>query len=196
MYNTSPVLPEFSAERVTLDLLDRLERRRQAIVNDPALVEAEVTEALATVEKSYREAELPAVYFKELARELKASVPAAWRQVAAPFTEREGREHGLWRGGDVIARITYVFGALVIGGLCVELPFIPIWEKWFPFVLAIAAWWLPDAQVGWQRRRYARALGGIVRQMTRLQPSLEGMVSTEELLLSAHQVGDEGDKRE
>ncbi len=184
MYNTWDVLPEFSAQEVTLQVLDRLERRRAQLAADDALVTAEVDEALAVVEKSYREAELPQVYFEALKKEISGVVPGAWRALAQPFTRREAGEHGLWRGGDVIARVTYVFVALVVGGLMVWAPFIPIWEKWFPFVLAASAWWLPDAQVAWQRRRYARALGEIARRMGELQLRLEGMVSTEELLLS------------
>jgi hypothetical protein len=183
MYNTSDVLPEFSAQEVTLQVLDRLERRRAQLAADPAAVDAEVGEALATVEKSYREAELPAAYFDSLQREVRAIVPAEWRRVAQPYTQREAADFGVWRGGDVVARLTYIFVALCIGGLMVWAPFIPIWEKWFPFVLGASAWWLPDAQVAWHKRRYARALGGIARRMGELQPRLEGMVTTEELLL-------------
>src|SRR5207244_832377 len=98
---------------------DRLERRRAQLVNDPALVDSEVGEALATVEKSYREAELPLVYFEQLRSEIRAVVPAAWRAVAQPFSRREADEYGLWRGGDVVARLTYIFSALVLGGLIV-----------------------------------------------------------------------------
>src|SRR5690349_8304379 len=181
MYNTCVLLPEFSAERVALDLLQHLERRRPALVKDGAAVDKAVDEALATVEKSYREAELPPAYFAQLVKEVRAIVPAAWQAIAQPYTEGEGR---LWRGGDPIARLTYVFVGLVIGGFCVWAPFIPIWEKWFPFAMALGAWWLPDAQTAWQRRRYARALGGIARRVGELQPALEGMVSTDELLLT------------
>ena len=183
MYNTSVVLPEFSAERVTLEVLDHLERRRADIAGDRALVDKEVTEALALVEKNYRDAELPIVSLEGLKKEISAFVPSAWQAIAKPYSDKESREFGLWRGGDPVARLVYVFIGLVIGGLCVEAPFIPIWEKWFPFALAALSWWLPDAQVTWQKRRYARALGGIVNRVGQLQKQLEGMVSTEELLL-------------
>jgi hypothetical protein len=183
MYNTSDVLPEFSAQEVTLQVLDRLERRRAQVVEDPALVDAEVTETLATVEKSYHEAELPLGYFESLKSEVRAIVPAEWQKVARPFTQREAAEFRLWRGGDVVARLTYVFLALMIGGFIVWAPFIPFWEKWFPFALSASAWWLPDAQVAWHKRRYARRLGEIARRMGELQPRLDGMVTTEELLL-------------
>lgn len=177
-------MDEFSAAKVTTQVLEHLERRRADIVENDERVKAEVKEALVPIRRAYEEAELPKAYFDGLETEVLAAVPAAWQAVAQPFTDRERREFGLWRGGDPVARITYVFVALVVGGLCVELPFIPIWEKWFPFVLAVSAWWLPDAQVRWHKRRYARALGGIVATLAQAQPLLEGRVSTADLLLS------------
>ena len=88
MYNTSDVLPEFSAQEVTLQVLDRLERRRAQVVSDPALVDAEVTEALAVVEKSYREAELPMGYFESVQKEVRAIVPAEWRKIAQQHAKK------------------------------------------------------------------------------------------------------------
>jgi hypothetical protein len=174
---------EFSAEKVALDVLAHLERRRLAIVHDDALVRAEVSEALVPIKKAYQEAELPMAYYDALEQEIVKTVPLEWRDRALAYTDGEKREFGLWRSGDPIARITYVFVGLVIGGLCVELPFIPIWEKWFPFVLAIAAWWLPTAQVAWHRRRYARALGNIALKVASSQPRLDGTFSANDLLL-------------
>lgn len=184
MYNTCVVLPEFSAQEVTLQVLDRLERRRAQVVEDPAAVDAEVTEALAVVEKSYREAELPSGYYDSLRNEVRAIVPAEWRKVALPFTRHEAANFQLWRGGDVVARLSYVFIALLVGSFIVWAPFIDFWEKWFPFALSVAAWWLPDVQVRFQKRRYARLLGDIARRMGELQPRIDGMVTTEELLLT------------
>ncbi|HZS41666.1 MAG TPA: hypothetical protein VFF06_32775 [Polyangia bacterium] len=177
------MLSEFSAEQVTLDVLAHLERRRLSVVHDEALVRAEVSEALVPIKKAYREAELPMAYYDALEQEIVETVPVEWRARALQFTDGEKREFGLWRGGDPIARITYVFVGLVIGGLCVELPFIPIWEKWFPFVLAIAAWWLPTAQLAWHRRRYARSLGAIALKVSSAQPRLDAAFSTNDLLL-------------
>jgi hypothetical protein len=175
---------EFSARSVTLQVLEHLERRRVTVVSDEALVRAEVKQALVPVRAAYEEAQLPVPYLDALEAEINAVVPVKWQRVAAPYTDRERREFGVWRGGDPVARITFVFLGLLLGGLILAAPFIPIWEKWFPFVLSFAAWWLPDAQVAWHKRRYARALGGIALELERAQPSLEGRVSTDSLLLS------------
>lgn len=174
---------EFSAAHVTVQLLEHLERRRAHIVDDPVLVRSEVERALVPMRAAYDEAHLPRAYWDALATELTQTLPEAWRSRAVTFTASERREFGIWRGGDPVARITYVFAGLVVGGLCVALPFIPIWEKWFPFLLALSAWWLPSAQLAWHKRRYAQALGGIVQQITRVQPQLDGTIRTEDLLL-------------
>jgi hypothetical protein len=177
------VIPEFSAEAVTLEVLSHLERRRADIAGDEARVRAEVDAALVPVERAYAEAELPPAYLQALTTEIRQTVPARWHARAARFTALERADFRLWRGGDPVARLTYVLVGLIVGGLIVEAPFIPIWEKWFPFVLAGGGWWLPSLQVWWQRRRYARALGDIARQLATVQPRLEAAVRTEDLLL-------------
>ena len=174
--------PDFSARAVAFDVLSHLERRRQAIAGDEALVRGETTLILDEQRAAYVESGLPAHYFDALYKEILDVVPAAWRAEAEPFTALEKRSFGLWRGGDPVARIAYVFAGLVVGGLCVELPFIPIWEKWFPFLLAIAAFWLPDLQVTWARRRYANSIGRLVAQIASAQPRLDAQVTVDELL--------------
>jgi hypothetical protein len=134
------------------------------------------------VRRSYAETELPGGYIDALERELTATVPARWRAVAEPFTRLEQAGFRLWRGGDPIARLSYVLIGLVLGGLIVWAPFIPIWEKWFPFVLALLAWFIPDVQTRWHKRRYARELGAIVTMMERAQPALDQHVTITDLL--------------
>jgi hypothetical protein len=177
------LLSEFSAQAVTLQVLEHLERHRPEIVGDEARVQHAVEQALVPVRNAYQEAELPAPYYEALASEVLATVPEAWRSVAARFTDRERRDFGVWRGGDPVARLTYVFIGLVIGGLCVALPFIPIWEKWFPFLLAAGGWWVPTAQIAFHKRRYAQALGQIAVRVAKAQPLLDGTITTDSLLL-------------
>jgi len=173
---------EFAVKKVAADVLAQLERHRQAAVRDEATTAREVAAALEPVRRAYGDSQLPAVYFDGLEGELKSTLPAAWRAIAVPFTELEARRFGSWRGGDLGARLTYVFAGLVLGGLLVWLPFIPIWEKWVPFAMGVGGWWLPDAQAAWHRRRYGRELGEIARRAAAAQPALEARVSMSELL--------------
>jgi hypothetical protein len=186
---------EFAARRVTRVVLAHLERRRAEIAGDEAAVRSELDRALAPLREAYRESALPPAYFAALEQELGEIVPARWRAAAAPFTAAEQRAFGSWRGGDVYARTAYVFAGLLVGGLCLRLPFIPIWEKWFPFALAVAAWWLPDAQAAWHRRRYARRLGEIVSDVGSRQQALEAKVSLAELLPDDSAPGGAGTSR-
>jgi len=174
--------PEFGIEKVAVDIVAHLERHREMAVRDEGATAREIDAALEPVRAAYRESELPAAYFEALEGELRGALPAAWRAVAVPFTALEARGFGRWRGGDLGARLTYVLGGLVLGGLIVWLPFIPIWEKWVPFALAVSGWWLPDAQVAWHRRRYGRELGRIVRRFEASQRALEARVPMSELL--------------
>jgi hypothetical protein len=175
---------EFAVRRVALELIEHLERRRAAIVEDDGAVRAEVDRALLPLRDAYRDSALPPAYFAALEDELRSSLPARWRAAAVPFTALEARSFDSWRGGDIYARVVYTFVGLVVGGLCVAAPFIPIWEKWFPFALAVAGWWLPDAQAAWHRRRYARRLGAIVKDLGARQRALEARVTLADLLPS------------
>jgi hypothetical protein len=175
---------EWAAARVATEVMDHLERRRDALAGDQAAVRREVESALVPLRAAYGESALPASYFAALEEEVRQVLPERWQAAAARFTALERRGFGSWRGGDVYARLAYVFAGLVVGGLCVEAPFIPIWEKWFPFALGVLAWWLPDAQSLWHRRRYARELGKIVGAVAARQPAMEARVSLKELASS------------
>jgi hypothetical protein len=172
---------EFSARRVATELLTALERRRDAVVDGTATAEGVVDEALAPMGAAYRDAALPPSYWQALEAELRRSIPARWRAAAVEFTALERAGFGSWRGGDVYARVVYALAGLLVGGVCVALPFIPIWEKWFPFAVGVAAWWLPDAQAAWHRRRHGRTLGRMVRDLAARQSALEARVTLAEL---------------
>src|SRR5262249_37303392 len=116
-YSSDHILSEFSARAVTVQVLEPLERRRPELVGHDDRVREEIKGALAPVRRSYAETELPGGYIDALERELAATVPARWRAVAEPFTRLEQAGFRLWRGGDPIARLSYVLVGLVVGGL-------------------------------------------------------------------------------
>jgi hypothetical protein len=175
------VTDEFSGRRVATEVLAHLERRRDEILAHDAIVRAEVEHALLPIRDAYRESGLPAPYFAALEKEVREVIPLRWRTAARDFTALEKRSFGSWRGGDVYSRVVYVILGLVVGGLCVKAPFIPLWDKWFPFALAAGGWWLPDAQAAWHRRQYARRLGALVRDVESRQRALEAAVTVKEL---------------
>ena len=179
------MLTEYTAQAVATEVLEHLERRRPALVasgEGEALVRKEIETVMEPIRRSYADLEMPGSYLEALEEEVKAVMPARWTAVAGPFTRLEQAQFRLWRGGDVVARLTYVAAGLLLGGLTVAAPFIPIWGDWFPFAMAIGAWWLPDLQVRWLKRRYARALGDIVLELARAQPALDRHITVGDLL--------------
>ncbi len=182
LHYSAPVFGEFSLRQVSADVLEHLERRRAAIVHDEEQVAAEVKHALVPVRKAYEELDMPRSYMAALEEELVASLPARWRNAALAFTEDEKKSFGVWRGGDLFARLTYAAAGLLAGLFIVWAPFIPIWWKWFPILVAIAAWWVPDAQFALRRRRYAKVLGEIVTSYDSAQKQLDRHVTMNDLL--------------
>jgi hypothetical protein len=83
------------------------------------------------------------------------------------------RDYGIWRGGDLVARGVFAVVAFLLGVLAVELPYIPIYAKWFPALLLIAGPLLPDAILWWYRQRYQRKLQALVEDLARASESLD-----------------------
>jgi hypothetical protein len=181
------VTGEFSLAGVALEVVKHLERKRRAVVEDAAATAREVDEALVPIRAAYAEAELPPDYWAALEAEVRGHLPEAWRERALAFTRKERRDFDLWRGGDPLARITYVGAGLLVGSLILWAPFIPIWEKWVPFAMAFAAFWLPTLQVWWHRRRYARTLGRVIAETAQAQARLDGTIRTHDLLTSGRE---------
>src|SRR5258708_3290466 len=61
------------------------------------------------------------------------------------------RNYGIWRGGDLVARGTFALAGFVLGIIAVEIPYIPVYEKWFPALLLIARPMFPEMGMGWYR---------------------------------------------
>lgn len=83
----------------------------------------------------------------------------------AALAERQNRsERRRSTGGiDLYNRVTYAAIFFIIGVLVVWAPFIPLWDKWIPFALALIAPfvspWLPDLHLQLLKRRHDISLG-------------------------------------
>jgi hypothetical protein len=176
------MVSDFSARRVGAQVLEHLERRRPAIADSEEKVVAEARRALEPVRRAYAELQLPAEYMDALEDEVVATLAPRWRAAADPFTRLEAAGFSLWRGGDPIARMTYVLVGLLVATVLLRMPLLPLWLRWVPYALALLAWWLPDAQTRWHQRRYERELGGILALLDRAQPALDARLALAELL--------------
>ncbi|MCM2317012.1 MAG: hypothetical protein NDJ92_17835, partial [Thermoanaerobaculia bacterium] len=63
---------------------------------------------------------------------------------AAEQNRRERTGYGVFRGGDIAARVLFTLVGFVIGGAILAIPFIPIFERAFVFLLAFGGWFYPD----------------------------------------------------
>jgi hypothetical protein len=89
-------------------------------------------------------------------------------------SERRGGPGG--KSIEVYNRISYAVIFFVLGLFVIRAPFIPLWDKWIPFALAVIAPilspWLPDLHKLLTQRRHAIALGILHMDLDQAERSL------------------------
>lgn len=159
-------------------LIDAFERRRPGLsawgpeVETALLAEAEVE--LLQMEKQCLELGVDdPPYWQKLRGAITAILLPRYAQLARAELALARREYDLWRGGDLLARLAYAGSGLVIGGLMVAIPWIPVYEKWVPWALFVLGPFIPDAQLWWYRRRHQKRLDAVVADLAKADASLE-----------------------
>jgi hypothetical protein len=119
---------------------------------------------LADVRARFLEVFDDQAYFGRLQETLLGVALPRYLADAQKQTALEQRGYGLWRGGDLLARGVYAAAGFAIGIFLVKAPFIPIPTTWdfFAFACLLGAPFIPEAQVWFHKRKYQRALRGIV----------------------------------
>ncbi|HWE22696.1 MAG TPA: hypothetical protein VG496_02035 [Myxococcales bacterium] len=173
------MVPEkYSLAAIAQHLLSVFEVRRPGIVR----WDADASDRLR------REAESALRQMEQQCSELGIDDPGHWeraravvRDVLLPRYERlaeeenaaAARDYGMWRGGDLVARATFALCGLVLGAIVVAVPWIPIYEKWFPWALFVLGPFVPDAYSWWYRRRHRKQLEALVTDLAREGAALE-----------------------
>jgi hypothetical protein len=169
---------KYRLENVGRFLLQSFERRRPALdAWTPAVEEelrSECEAELVQMERQCRELGVddPA-YWQKVRGALQAVLLPRYRALAKEEMALAKADYGLWRGGDLIARLAFAAVGLVLGGLAVAIPWIPVTEKWVPWALFIAGPFLPDAYFWWYRRRYRKKLEALVADLASAGQSLD-----------------------
>lgn len=152
-------------------LLEAFERRRPGLtawtpqVEDALRTEAEA--ALLEMEKQCKEVGVDDPAYWQKARDaVEAVVIPRYAQLARQELALAAKGHHLWRGGDLVARMAFAGGGLVLGALVLAVPWIPITEKWVPWALFIGGPLLPDAQLWFHRFRHRRRLQAVVDDLS------------------------------
>jgi hypothetical protein len=154
---------------IARDLLEDLERTRPGFPDD----EAGFREAVQARARLRLGEDLRRQYaslgadgdYQRVEREVREVLVPRYVAFALPYTRLERHGGGAWRGGDLVARVVLALIGLSVGGFIVWAPFIPVWEKWLPFVLMILAPFLPDLQRAWHRASYQARVSALARDM-------------------------------
>ena len=156
---------------VLFAVLQECEHRRRALLPNEAEARlAEIARAkLAEIRESYEECGGTAAYWQDLEREVLETALPQYVPAAVEQTRLEKTNYDLWRQGDPAARALFGLIGLIIGGLIIAAPFIPIFEDAFAFALAAAGFLYPEIKKTFLDFRHTRVLNRLITQAERYQ---------------------------
>ncbi len=159
-------------------LLEQFELRRPGLTQWTPKIEAslrqQAEQELQQMERQCRELGVDdEQYWRRVRRALDDILLPRYAKLATDEIALQKRHYGIWRGGDLVARGTFALAGFILGIIAVEVPYIPIEAKWFPALLLIAGPMFPEMVTWWYRRRFARKLGELVRDLAKASQTLE-----------------------
>lgn len=159
-------------------LLEQFELRRPGLREWTPQVEASLRQQaeaeLLQMERQLKELEIDdPQYWQRVRRVVDDILLPRYARVATEEIALARRDYGIWRGGDLVARATFALAGFILGILAVELPWIPVYEKWFPALLLLLGPLFPDLAMWWYRRRYRARLDELVDDLAKANETLE-----------------------
>jgi hypothetical protein len=156
---------------VLFAVLQECEHKRRALLPNEA--EARLREIarakLAEIHESYVELGGAEGYWQELEREVIETTLPQYIPAAVEQTRMEQANYDLWRHGDPAARFLFGLLGLILGGLIIKAPFIPIFEDTFAFLLAAAGFLYPEIKRTYFDFRHSRTLNRLIVQGEKYQ---------------------------
>jgi hypothetical protein len=156
--------PEYDFGSVVYVVLEELEHRRRSLERDE--LEFRLKEAakakLKQIKKAFDEFGGAQAYWTALDKEVMETMLPQYIDAAEEMNELERTNFGVWRRGDPLARFVFALAGLAIGGIIIELPFIPIFEVMFAFALGIAGLAYPEIKRFTHERRHFKTLNRLV----------------------------------
>jgi hypothetical protein len=181
--------PEYDFGTVVYAVLQDCEHRRRAFDDDDfeSSVMTCARQKLAQVKKAYDEFGGSAVYWDALEKEVLGAVVPQYVDPALEVTQLERTGFGVWRKGDLAARLAFALIGLVVGSIIIAIPWIPIVENMFAFALTAGGFIYPDLKRFMYERRYAKALNKLIAGSAAYQETANLHYMTTKELESAFQ---------
>jgi hypothetical protein len=162
---------EYDYSQVVYTVLQECEHYRRSVADEhfERDIKKVAREKLARIKAAYDEVGGTPEYWSTLEREVGDAVLPQYAHAARRLNALEETHFGVWRGGDIAARGVFALGGLLIGGIIIKLPFVPIFEDMFAFALTAACFIYPDIKRYMVERRYSKLLNRLVADSARYQ---------------------------
>ncbi len=149
-------------------MLAVLERRRGAHAAWSGEVEAKLTrdaqEALVEAGRQFAELADDKPYWQRLESLVLTVALPRYFTLARDEQQLEAQKYGLWRGGDLVSRIAYAAGGLVVSVIVLRTGLPKLLEP-LPLAFFIGGPFIPDLQAWFAKRRYRSKLASLVDDM-------------------------------
>jgi hypothetical protein len=154
----------FDFGNVVFAVLQECEHSRRGLLagEAPGRLREIARRKLAEIRVSYDEAGGGAPYWQALEREVLETAMPQYIPRAVEQTRLEQTNYDLWRRGDPLCRTVFGLLGLVVGGLIIALPFVPIWEDTFAFLLAGVGLLYPEIRKTAFDYRHSRLLNQLI----------------------------------
>src|SRR5436309_1754048 len=163
--------PEFDFGPVLYAVLQECEHVRRGL--DPGEAPERLQETarrkLADIRESYEECGGTPPYWSDLEREVLETSMQQYIPAAVEQNRLETSRYDLWRGGDPAARALFALLGLMIGGLIIAAPWIPIFEDAFAFLLALAGLLYPEIKKTFLDFHHSQLLNKLIARAEKYQ---------------------------
>lgn len=158
---------EFDIANMVHSVLAECEHRRPAVGDDFAqAMKATARKKLAAAHDAFVATGGDPAYWAAVEEEVLGTALPQYVRIAEEQNRLQRAHYDVWRNGDLAARAGFALAGLVIGGIIVAVPFIPIFIDAFAFFLAICGWFYPDLKKLFYDTRYTRRLNAILKEAT------------------------------
>ncbi|HWW62386.1 MAG TPA: hypothetical protein VN181_13520 [Thermoanaerobaculia bacterium] len=163
--------PKFDFANIVFAVIEECEHRRRGYDDDE--LEYQLTKAakekLDEIKAQYDEYGGGAGYWDVLRKEVLSTAVPQYIDEAKEMNRLERNAWGVWRQGDIGARLLFALAGLLIGSIIIALPFVPIFEDMFAFALTAGGFVYPDLKKFQFERRHATTMNRLVEASARYQ---------------------------